>query len=118
GMAYEKLGRRDRAIAMYTEALHRGALSPEARYHMAALTGEGAPAAAPRSHVVQVFDELAEKFDHHLVRKLKYRTPQSLHEAVLAAVGGSHGHDQTVSLGYILDLGCGTGLCGPLFAPH
>ena len=54
-----------------------------------------------------VFDGYAEKFEDHLVNGLSYKTPEdifALHEA----------HRSGVKLN-IMDLGCGTGLCGPLF---
>jgi predicted TPR repeat methyltransferase len=78
-------------------------------FHLAALTGQDVPAAAPPSTMVALFDGYAEKFDEHLTGHLKYRCPELLHEAV-AALKPRAGLN-------VLDLGCGTGLCGPLFRP-
>jgi predicted TPR repeat methyltransferase len=112
GLAYEKLGKSEQAVAMYSAALERGASAPEARFHMAAMTGKGAPKAAPSSHVTAVFNQLAETFDQHLVEKLHYQTPQLLYDAVMASAP-SPARFET-----IFDLGCGTGLCAPRFKPH
>lgn len=81
---------------------------PEARYLLAALGGADEPLVAPPDYVARLFDDYAEVFDTHLVEKLKYRTPEALFDAVQAATGGRR--DLAV-----LDLGCGTGLCGSLF---
>jgi predicted TPR repeat methyltransferase len=114
GMALEKLHRETEAVAMYMEALKRGEPGSDARYHMAALTGTEAPPIAPASHIIKVFDELAETFDHHLVDKLDYKTPQLLHRTIMAAAAA---HSLPPRFNDILDLGCGTGLCAALFKP-
>jgi predicted TPR repeat methyltransferase len=110
GLAYERLGKREQAVAMYTAALERGASAPNARFHMAAMTGKAVPAAAPSSHVTAVFNQLAETFDQHLVEKLRYQTPELLYAAVMGSTAGK--------FGTVFDLGCGTGLCGPRFRAH
>jgi predicted TPR repeat methyltransferase len=97
---------------MYTAALERGASSPNARFHMAAMTGKAIPPAAPSSHVTAVFNQLAESFDQHLLEKLHYQTPQLLYEAVVGQAASA------VRFEVVLDLGCGTGLCAPRFRPH
>jgi len=68
-----------------------------------------APSAPPREYVARLFDSYAGYFDEHLVGGLNYQAPQLLHEAVTAAAPA-----QPMD---ILDLGCGTGLCGMLFRP-
>jgi predicted TPR repeat methyltransferase len=62
-------------------------------------------AQAPETYVVSYFDKFADTFDNQLVEVLDYRGPEKLH-ALLGA--GSR------PLNLILDLGCGTGLAGPL----
>jgi predicted TPR repeat methyltransferase len=57
-----------------------------------------------------VFDNFAQSFDAKL-EKLHYRAPQLVADAVAAALGSPQ-----ASLD-IADLGCGTGLCGPLLRP-
>jgi predicted TPR repeat methyltransferase len=60
--------------------------------------------------VASLFDHYADTFDRHLLGTLGYRGPQLLHDAVVAAGVAAGPLD-------IADLGCGTGLCGPLFKP-
>jgi predicted TPR repeat methyltransferase len=61
----------------------------------------------PADYVVSVFDRHAATFDQHLVENLAYRGPALL-QAALGTPPGPHSLD-------ILDLGCGTGLCGAAF---
>jgi predicted TPR repeat methyltransferase len=77
------------------------------------VTGGAAPAQAPPAYVRGLFDGYAAGFDEHLVEVLHYRAPQLIAQqvAALAAAAGR-------PFGAALDLGCGTGLCAPLLAPH
>jgi predicted TPR repeat methyltransferase len=67
-----------------------------------------APAHPPAHYVEALFDAYAEQFDTHLVQELRYDAPGVL-TGRLAALGRRWAH--------ALDLGCGTGLCGPLLRP-
>jgi predicted TPR repeat methyltransferase len=79
-----------------------------ARYFLAQATGTDVPDSAPAAYVEALFDQYAATFDHHLVDVLQYRSPEALANAVgRVAQGGPSGWT-------IIDLGCGTGLCGPL----
>ena len=109
GVALEEQGDVTGAAAAYGRA---GALRPGSRviaYHHAALAGRGAPPACPTDYLVELFDGYADRFDEHLVVKLHYRGPELLRDAVAALT-------RRTDLA-ILDLGCGTGLCGALFRP-
>jgi predicted TPR repeat methyltransferase len=75
-----------------------------ARFLRAALTGEGRPATTPRNMVTALFDRYAPFFDDHLLKGVNYRGPELLRAAILR---GPAPRDLDV-----LDLGCGTGLCG------
>jgi len=57
-----------------------------------------------------MFDQYAPKFEKHLVEELKYQAPQQL---LLAVRQATPRRDLDV-----LDLGCGTGLCGQQFRPY
>jgi predicted TPR repeat methyltransferase len=61
------------------------------------------------AYVEPFFDEYAETFERHLLRGLHY-------EAHTTLVHGLRGLDAK-RYRAALDLGCGTGLCGPLVAP-
>lgn len=70
-----------------------------------------APARLEADFVRGLFDGFAESYDDHMRRRLRYRGPERVKEA-LEATGGlpSAGLD-------ILDLGCGTGLMGEVLRP-
>jgi predicted TPR repeat methyltransferase len=108
-IALENAGRAGEAVAEYEQLLQLRPGDTEAQFHLAALSGRPAPPAAPPARVAALFDRYAESFDQHLVGTLGYRTPQLLFDAVSAAGARSGAR--------ALDLGCGTGLCGPLFRP-
>jgi predicted TPR repeat methyltransferase len=101
GLKLEKAGDRDGAAAAYAEALR---LDPEDRggvsVRLAALGRGPAPDRAPPAYVATLFDQHAEAFESILVDQLGYRTPQDIR----AALKGRFPR--------MLDLGCGTGLCG------
>ncbi len=65
---------------------------------------------AGRAYVRSLFDDYAQTYDQHLTGELGYRAPQALLDILLPHVEKRHLA--------IADLGCGTGLCGPLFAPY
>lgn len=104
GSLLRSLGRREEAVAAFERALAQGADTELVRYYLASLTGREVPKAAPRQYVRSLFDGYAQGFQEHLVEVLKYRAPQIL-------VGGLRRGER---LAAALDLGCGTGLCGPL----
>jgi len=63
----------------------------------------------PKEYVRELFDGCADAFDEHLVHELGYHAPRVLREAVGRAVPVEG------PFWNVLDIGCGTGLCGPLF---
>jgi predicted TPR repeat methyltransferase len=75
---------------------------------LAALGAAPVSETAPAEFVVELFDSYANRFDEHLVKELEYRTPEYLNRVLRSALG-----ENARSL-HIIDLGCGTGLCGPL----
>jgi predicted TPR repeat methyltransferase len=108
GGLLKDLGRRAEARRAFEQAIAHGGDADYNRYFIAALDGAGTPARAPGAYVQQLFDGYAGSFDSHLVQVLHYRSPAML-AARLRALGRHFRH--------ALDLGCGTGLCGPLLAP-
>jgi predicted TPR repeat methyltransferase len=110
GLALQKAGRKEEAYAAYREAIRLRPDMPEWEFRLAALSGDGSVTTAPTQYLRKLFEEYARKFDKHLVEKLKYQAPQQLLRAVRAATPR---RDLDV-----LDLGCGTGLCGQEFRPY
>jgi predicted TPR repeat methyltransferase len=83
---------------------------PVARHMLAAMGGTPQPERASDDYVRATFDDFADTFDRRL-DGLKYQAPQLLHGAITSQRG------TRAELLDVLDLGCGTGLCGPLFRP-
>ena len=100
------LGRYTEAAASYQEVLRLQPDYVEARYFHSILSGQS-PDTAPSSYISNLFDTCAEDFDRVLVEQLHYRGPQLL-RAAMADLPAQR------SLA-VLDLGCGTGLCGVQF---
>lgn len=109
GELLQKMHRNTEAIAAFRGALAGGKDLEILHYALAALGAETMPATAPPGYVKALFDAYAHSFDTHLVEQLKYRAPGLVIEAVRRAAPHA-------ALD-IVDLGCGTGLCGPLLRP-
>ncbi len=60
------------------------------------------------AYIQSLFDSYANYYEPHLLTYLHYQVPQKLHDAFQATVPNA-------TPGKVLDLGCGTGLCGPIF---
>jgi predicted TPR repeat methyltransferase len=103
-----ELGRQEAGREALQSALQLNPESVTARYALATLGAGEVPAQSPRDYVVGLFDDYAERFDQHLVEQLEYRAPVQLYEAVARL--------RPAGKLAILDLGCGTGLCGDAFA--
>lgn len=103
------LHRRAQAIEAFQKALPLGKDVDQIRYALASLGVGEAPSSAPPAYVEALFDMYAHNFDQHLVQRLAYRTPELL-VAELHAARPPESAD-------VIDLGCGTGLCGPLLRP-
>ena len=114
GEVWARLGDNDAAVGAFRQAL---AAEPEDRHgatvQLARLTGEATP--MPPGYVRALFDQYARHYDLSLLEGLDYRGPQLLFEAVTAA-SGALGREPW--FGRALDLGCGTGLAGAVFAPR
>jgi predicted TPR repeat methyltransferase len=143
GLALHWLGRHDEAEAAYRQALridarlplalkHLGVLLQErdqldaaaecfekllaanpkdevARHMLAATRGETTPS-APAEYVTRLFDDYADRFDAHL-GSIAYRVPTLICDALVEVAGSDQPNWR------VLDLGCGTGLCGEVVRP-
>ena len=97
------LHRREDATETFEAVLRLCPDDPEATHMLAAARGETPPHAAP-GYVERLFDRYADSFERHLVETLRYDVPRRLRRLI----------DQlgVPSSARIVDLGCGTGLCG------
>jgi len=109
GRALSAAGEKERAVAFYRDWLDKEPDNPYARHHLAASLGE-LPARASDAYVEHVFDKFALDFDSQLAL-LKYCAPELVAGALRAALPAPSAQLD------IADLGCGTGLCGPLVKP-
>lgn len=101
--------RPEEAVASFRKALELGGDKADLNYALASLGAATAPSGSPSKYVVNLFDWYAQHFDNHLQGHLKYQTPE-----LLCARVSSLATRQALD---IVDLGCGTGLCGPLLKP-
>jgi len=109
GRALSAAGEHARAVAFYRDWLEREPGNPYAGHHLAASLGES-PERASDAYVEHVFDKFAESFDDHLA-SLQYRAPELVAQALRDALPAPAAQFD------VADLGCGTGLCGPLVEP-
>ena len=105
----DRVGRRAEAVAELETLAKLQPGNPEIEFALAALSGREAPAQPPAITITNLFERYADVFDKHLSENLRYRAPQVLFEAVTAAGPPPKPN--------VMDLGCGTGLCGQLFRP-
>jgi predicted TPR repeat methyltransferase len=104
------MGQTTQAIAAYQRALDLGADPELHRYYLAALNPEQPVVNAPAAYVEKLFDQYADDFESHLVGQLGYQGHSVLLQHLPA--------DPAARFGQVWDLGCGTGLCGPLIRPR
>lgn len=105
---YSHLDRNAEAAKHFAEVVRLNPADEQAKHLLAAQQGQTTDT-APSAYVATLFDGFADTFDTKLVDELGYRTPEVLHEIVSQGVASAPG-----SLD-VIDLGCGTGLCAPLF---
>jgi predicted TPR repeat methyltransferase len=108
GSVLREMGRTGEAAQAFRKALEHGADRELNSYCLASLEEGAAPPTPPAGYVESLFDGYADGFEQHLVNVLHYRAPEILVD---------HLRQQGRVFSHALDLGCGTGLCGPLLRP-
>lgn len=115
GSLLRELGRLADAAESFRRAQALGADPELVRYCLASVAAEPMPARAPQRYVRELFDQYANEFEQHLVDTLHYQAHavvvRHLAELLQARAPGER------IVAQALDLGCGTGLCGPLLRP-
>jgi predicted TPR repeat methyltransferase len=112
GAAYLAIRDHNMAILHFREAARLHPDDEAVKHTLSILTGKQPLLTAPPEYIHSLFDSYAERYDAHVVDVLHYQVPVCLVEAVASAGLTTH-HDLD-----ILDLGCGTGLCGDVFKPY
>lgn len=104
---------RTKALIHFTEALKLDPTNDTAKHMVMALgsdpTCSKSSTIAPPGYITKLFDQYAEYYDTHVKTKLKYNAPGLLRNAVGRCLENNY------TVGRVLDLGCGTGLCGVYF---
>lgn len=103
---YAALGERDQAASWYQRYLDIEPDEPEALHMLSAMGVAEAPERASDGYVATLFDRFAPDFDDQLTGELEYQVP-----TLLAEIAKDYSLSANGDLD-ILDLGCGTGLCG------
>lgn len=97
------------ALKHFQEALRLQPQNKAIQYTVNTLVKDQRLLAAPPEYVKSLFDAYADHYEIHLRTALEYRVPELLYQAVKKI---------SAKTDYImLDLGCGTGLCGKIFKP-
>jgi predicted TPR repeat methyltransferase len=111
GSIYLKAEDYKNAAWHYRQALKLQPNNKEIAYILNAIDQRKIPKMAPKEYIQSLFDQYAAYFDKHLIEVLHYRVPELLYKSV----------EQETKVEKrswnILDLGCGTGLCGEKFRP-
>lgn len=105
---YLRNNNQEQARLHFEQSLSLDPTNDTARHMILALTGAHTHT-APVQYVTELFDQYAEYYNGHLKTKLKYEVPAHLRNAVGQCL------DKNPKAGRVLDLGCGTGLCGIVF---
>ena len=110
GVCLRYSSRAAEAADVYTEILKLKPDDSEARHLLAACSGNGVPARGSDEYVQKHFDSFSGNFDK-VLGGLDYRAPDLVVRSLAAAYGDPDGGL------HVLDVGCGTGLCGPGLRP-
>ncbi|NJD04983.1 MAG: methyltransferase domain-containing protein, partial [Methylococcaceae bacterium] len=100
------MGKIDTALKVLEQWLQHDPENPTALHMRSAYTGQGVPQRASDDYVRQTFDGFADSFDM-VLKRLEYQAPFLVNQALKDVAGEGE-------VGDLLDVGCGTGLCGPL----
>ena len=107
---FSAFGPQDAAIRAGKKLIELQPANAEIEYLLRAVNGDQELERSPEKYVIDHFDDFAANFDSKLVSTLGYDLPDKIGEAIR-----SMAPDRLFD--YVLDVGCGTGLCGPILRP-
>lgn len=100
------------ALHHFEEALRLQPKNEAINYTVKMLSKHQHLLSAPPDYVKSLFDAYADHYEPHLLNALNYQVPDLLHKAL------AHSTRLKPNSLDILDLGCGTGLCGVVFKSY
>lgn len=100
------------ALQHFKEALRLQPNNPVIQYTVQMLSQDQRLFAAPVDYIRNLFNFYADHYEPHLLQSLEYQIPEFLFHAVSESTTLP-----TTASWDILDLGCGTGLCGTAWKP-
>lgn len=109
GVLYLRNQEKEKALQHFEQALVYQSDNDTAKHMIVSLQGIQASTQAPNQYVTDLFNQYADYYNEHVKHNLKYAAPGLLRNAVSRCLGAQ------IKTGHILDLGCGTGLCGVYF---
>lgn len=109
GVTYLSMQNREKALQYFREALRMQPDNKAFQHTIDILAQDKQLSASPPEYVRSLFNSYAGHYDTHITETLHYDVPRQLYAAVSRQMNISH-----MDLD-ILDVGCGTGLCGELF---
>ncbi|MFN0005802.1 MAG: tetratricopeptide repeat protein [Burkholderiaceae bacterium] len=110
GSIHHEEGEFEKAIKDYKKALSMNPMLTKITFSLSSLGVGPTPNVMPTQPLIELFDNYANKFDDHLIGLLGYQAPQILMNQLKRY--------QNYKIKQMLDLGCGTGLCGESFGSH
>ena len=111
GRLHDSEGASDAAAQTYRQALDQG-LDQGLFTHLLAAASGTAASKAPLGYLRAIFNDYANSYDLHYTNNLQYKLPGQIAWML---------RDQAIDLGRnlaVIDLGCGTGLCGEQMSGH
>ena len=111
GISFYFLGRLQEAATIYRLWMEEEPGNPIAAHLYAASAQISVPERASDAYLEAYFDDYAATFNAQLLDGLAYRGPQLMAAALRHLPAPSRQYD-------VLDIGCGTGLCGSVLAPY
>lgn len=112
GIAYMMLKKPTDALMHFQEALRIQPANAAIKHTIRILMNDSNVMSSPAAYIQTLFDSYADHYEDHLVHGLSYDVPEKLLEAFNAGTDAQH------ELLDILDIGCGTGLCGAVFKKY
>lgn len=106
---YLRNGDKSQALFHFAEAFRLDPSNETAAHMIASLSNTTPPSSTPLSYITQLFDQYADHYNEHLKNQLNYQVPTLLRNGIGRCFGNNP------KAGRVLDLGCGTGLCGIVF---